>query len=278
MGNELTSNYLYNRYTKNSRDDFVFEVNGGVGLQIVRKYKSKKIPENYRMFIKLYFKKVGDKWHVEGGVDTVENTEDHSQGWRLIFNEKSYFQKPTNYYFGSNENITFNPNNNTIILKNKEHTITGFVDILEKNHMRDMFLFARTKQFSVLCVLHILFFLVDSRFDLSKHLWKNRESEFKAEEQQKEIIDSPDPLFHTFDIYRNLLGVFLLFILYPIYLASAILDNNYFSISNPFLIVVGLLLLYILEKVSIGLHDLTSSDIITRISRNIVELKGDIKN
>lgn len=274
----MTSNEIHQLYTKDIRDDHVFPVNGGVGLQIVRKYKSKKTPEHYRMFIKLYFKLVNNVWYVEGGVDTVENTTDHSSGWRIIFNEKFYFQKPTNYYFGSKENIIYNPNSKTITLKKKEHTVTEFVNILEKNHMRDMFLFARIKQFFVLCILHILFFLVDSRFDLSKHLWKNRESQLKTEEEQKVVIDSPDPLFHTFDIYRNLLGFFLFLILYPIYLVSTILDKNYFTISNPFLIVVGLLLLYVLEKISIWLQELTSSEIITKISRNIVELKGDIKN
>lgn len=278
MEEEIKSNRIRNNYSPDTRDDHVFEVNGGIGLQIVRRYKSKKIPENHRMFIKMYFKSLDGNWYVEGGVDTVEDAEDSTHGWRIIFNEKSYFQKPTNYYFGSKENIWFNPINNTISLKNKTHTITEFVNILEKNHMRDMFLFARTKQFSVLFILHILFFAVDSRFDLSKHIWKNRESEFKTEDQQKETIDSPDPLFHTFNIYRNLLGLFLLLILYPIYLASTILSTEFFSISNPFLIVVGLLLLYVLEKISIGLHDLTSSEVITKISRNIVELKGDIKN
>ena len=275
---EITSNYLYRNYIRNTRDDHVFEVKGGVGLQIVRKYKSKKIPENHRMFIKMYFKVVDNQWYVEGGVDTVESTDDHSQGWRIIFNETSYFQKPTSYYFGSNENIIFNPTNNTVSLKNKEHTITDFVDILEKNHMRDMFFFARTKQFFVLGILHFLFFIVDSRFDLNKHLWTNKESQSKMEGPQQEQNHSPDPLFHTFDIYRNLLGTFLLLILYPTYLVSKILDTNYFSISNPVLIIIGLLILYILEKISKVLHELTSRDLITKISRNIVEMKGDIKN
>jgi hypothetical protein len=54
MENELTSAYLNKNYTRDTRDDHVFEVNGGVGLQIVRKYKSKKIPDNHRMFIKMY--------------------------------------------------------------------------------------------------------------------------------------------------------------------------------------------------------------------------------
>ena len=144
--------------------------------------------------------------------------------------------------------------------------------------MRDMFFFARTKQFFVLCILHILFFIVDSRFDLSKHLWTNRESQSKLEQQKPETNHSPDPLFHTFDIYRNLLGVFLLLILYPVYLVSKNLTPEVFTISNPFLIVIGLLSLYVLEKISKGLHEFASSDHITKISRNIVEMKGDIKN
>ena len=78
MEKEISSNYLYRNYTKDTRDDHVFEVKGGVGLQIVRKYKSKKIPDNHRMFIKMYFKVVNDKWYVEGGVDTVENNDDNS--------------------------------------------------------------------------------------------------------------------------------------------------------------------------------------------------------
>jgi hypothetical protein len=172
----------------------------------------------------------------------------------------------------------FDPKSRLISLKKKNHTITEFINVLEKNHMRDMFLFARTKQFLVLAILHTLFFLVDSRFDLSKHLWKNKESQFKIEQGKEEVLHSPDPLFHTFDIYRNLLGIFLLIILYPVYLVSNILSNDYFTISNPFLIVVGLLILYVLEKTSKGLHEFTSSDVIMKISRNIVEMKGDIKN
>lgn len=280
MDRNITSPLIRSLYVLNDRDEQVFELSDHPGIQVVRAYgdRSKELVDK-RMFIKFALLQEKGKWVIVGGVDMVKNKSSEEDGWLVVTERKGFLQKPSSFFLTKSDDIYFNPETNNIIFENENYSVTEFINLLEKNHLRDMFLKSRILNFFRTMLLHNLFFLSDSRFDLFDYLFENKERVFSMEARGKVEVPPPqDPLFHYFDIYKNLFGFSVLFFLLPLCFLSARWEDNYFSATNPFLLFLLIFILYLLDKLSIFLRFLLKTDFVKRIARASIELKGKIKH
>ena len=273
----MNSSELHGLYNKIDRDVSIYELNDYVGLQVIREYPSsfKKLLGS-KMFINFYLLEEDNKFFIQGSVDIVkENKEYGASSWSIETSKGLIIQKPTNYSFRKSENILFIQGVNRIFFKDKYFTVNEFIDILEKNHLKDMFLLSRFSNLIKIILLHILFFLVDSKYE--KFKWIFKEGNLNPEEV-KPASKNPDPLFHYFFIYKNILGLFmLLFIFFSFYLSVKI-SYDYFTVSNPFILIFALFLLYVLEKFSFWLHKIISStDFVKNTSLSSLEVNSSLK-
>lgn len=276
---EVTTAALRALYKEDERDEHVFELKDSSGLQIVRKYPSSLKLGEKRMFIKFFLLKKEENLYVLGGVDTVSDNKD-GFGWTIQSSKAIFLQKPTNYFFGETEDIHFDPVENKVIFKNSKYPLNGFIDLLEKNHLRDMFLFSRFVNFFKIGFLHFLYFLADSKFKKFDHLFENRKSVYQPASIKTEgSVSSPgDPLFHYFHIYKNLLGFFVFLLLLPTFIFSLCLSEKYFTVTNPFLLILSLFILFALDKVSATLsHVLLETSFVQSVTRSALEQRGSLK-
>lgn len=280
MTNKITSKELANLFEKTERDEYVFELTDYPGIQIIRKY-----PTSFsdfidkRMFIKFILLYEDDGCYVSGGVDTVKNKKESESGWTIEFTSKSFFQRPTNYNFWKSEDIHFLPETNRVTFKNKEYSLSEFISLLEKNHLRDMFWLSRFVNYFKLAFLHILFFFSDAKFKKFDHIFKRDETTSSIrKEKVKPASERADPLFHYFYVYKNLFGATLLICLPILYILSICLPETYFTISNPFLLFLALFLFFSLEKLSDFLfYLLVETEFVQKIARSALESKGKLK-
>lgn len=277
----ITSSYIHGLYTKIQRDEYIFELNDYPGIQIIRKYESSlKDMLEKRMFIHFHLREENNEWHVEGGIDVVKNkTNEKDNGWTMEFPKGVLSQKPTNYFFGKSENILLDTNGDKVVFKNTKYSLNDFIDLLEKNHLRDMFLLSRFTNLTKFGFLHILFRLCDSRYKKLNYIFNRKEHQTNL---QQEVIEAPskqsDPFFKYFFIYKNMIGTAIILSLTPLFYLSICLPSSYFTISNPFLLFSVLLYLFFLEKLSNFLFNLlTGTDFVQKITRSAVELKGNLK-
>lgn len=278
MNNLISSKELKSLYNLTDRDDDIFELNDITGIHIIRKYKDNFINlKNDRMFIKLYIPDK-EKLYVQGAVDRVKSKDANGSDFYTIVypTEKLKYKKPTSFFFGEDEGIKFDNSSNKVIFRKKEFTLNEFVDLMEKNHYRDMFLFSRIVRSIRIFSIKLLFFLIDSKYEEFDYIWRDRATSSQTSEKIKSASSKADPLFHYFYIYKNLLGLFFLLLAFPIFYLSLCLSTHYFTISNPFIIFLSLFILYILEKISDWLYKITSNgEFIHKMSNPT--LKGRIK-
>lgn len=280
MNNIITSKKLSSLFKKTDRDEYVFELVDYPGIQIIRKYPEYLSNfDDKRMFIKFILINENDTWYVGGGVDTVKNKKENESGWAIEFPSGFLFQKPTNYSFWKAKDARFDPQTESIVFKDKKYTLDQFVVLLEKNHLRDMFLRSRLWSYLKLAFLHVLFFLSDSKFKKFDHVFKREErTSVLREEKVKPVSEKADPLFHYFHIYKNLFGITILALLPILYMLSICLPVGYFTVSNPFLLFVALFLFFSLEKLSNFLfYLLTSTGFVQMVARAALESKGNLK-
>lgn len=280
MENAITSQKLNSFFTKTNRDDYVFELTDYPGIQIIRKYPA-TLPsfQDKRMFIKFVLINESDVWYVGGGVDTVKNKQAHESGWTIEYPLGLLLQKPTNYSFWKAKDARFNILTNIIDFKNKKYTLDQFISLLEKNHLRDMFLLNRLWNYLKLVFLHILFFFSDSRFKKFEHIFKREErTSILKEEKVKSASEKADPLFHYFYIYKNLFGITILVMLPILFTLSICLPEEYFTVSNPFLLSAALFLFFLLEKLSdLLFYLLTGTDFVQKVTRSALESRGSLR-
>jgi hypothetical protein len=276
----ISSSEIKALYTQIGQDEHVFELNDYPGIQIVRKYPTTlKDLIDKRMFIKFVLLQQGGQWRIEGGVDIVKNKKDkEDSGWTIEFPKGTFVQRPTNFYFGKTEEINFDFSQDKVVFKNKNYTLNEFIDLLEKNHLRDMFLWSRITNLVKFSFLHILFFLSDSRYKKFNYIFNKQERLSTLEEGVMPASEKADPLFHYFYIYKNLLGFTIFIFLVPLYLLSISLSETHFTASNPFLLFSALFLLYVLEKISdLLFYALSTADFVQRITKSTLELRGRLK-
>lgn len=284
----VTSEKIESLYTKTSEDDYVYKILSNSqdipgGINIIRRYK--KLSDNLsdkRMFIRFYLVENNGKFHVQGGVDMVINkinVNDH--GWTVETPKGGLIQRPTNFNLSKSDGILFDIKEDKIFFKNNLYDINSFVDILEKNHLRDMFLLGRLKNYLKIGLLYSLFYLSDSRFKKSKSGYFIDDESLRLQTKEKgagQEIKNPDPLFHYFEIYKNLLGLAILILLFPLFYLSLHLPGLYFTVTNPFLLFFSLFFLFLLEKLSKFLsYVLLKTKFVSRVTLSTLEMKGKLK-
>lgn len=277
----ITSSRIHSLYNQIERDNHIFELSDYPGIQIVRKYQaSSKGLVDKRMFIRFALLSEEGQWHVEGGVDIVKNKgSEQGSGWTIEFPKGTFVQRPTNYNFGKSEEIYFDTKQSKIIFKNRNYSLNEFIDLLEKNHLKDMFLWSRITSIMKLCFLHIVFFLSDSRYKKFNYIFNKQENLSTLKEDVRPASEKADPLFHYFYIYKNLLGFTILVSLVPLFIISTYLPDSYFTVSNPFLLFSALFMLFFLEKMSdLLFYILSTTNFVQKITRSALELRGKLKN
>ncbi|MBP9701968.1 MAG: hypothetical protein KBD47_03260 [Candidatus Pacebacteria bacterium] len=273
------SNSIKNLYIKDGRDIFLFELKDAEGIQVVRRYKNQDIiQDNKVMFITVYLKKGA----VHGSVScVVYDPNDENLRWTMVAPSSVIFQRPTSYDFGRGDDIHFDPIKKVINFESIEYSVNDFIDLLELNHLRDMFFWSRLAALVKTSLLHILFFLADSKYDKMKVLIRRSEgiSNIKEVDEGPKVKQPDDPLFKYFRIYKNFFGFIVFILLFPLSILSICLNAAYFTISNPFLLFLSLLLFYIMEKLS-GLleHALSRTNFVQSITKQTFQLKGRVKH
>lgn len=276
----MESSTIRAEYVGNSRDTDVFNVTDARGIQIIRKYPD-SYPElkDLRMFIKFFLNDENGETYVNGGVDMVKTPENASfGGWTIVTSEKKWRQKQTNYSFWNSEDIRFDRSSKRVNFRGVPMSIGEFVDQMERNHLSDMFLFSRIKGTLLHALLHVFFFLGDAKYDRYGVLWQNERGIQQPQDNRvKPATDKPDPLFHYFPIYRNLLGVITTLLLAPLYFWSISLDTNFFSVSNPFIVASFFMLLFLLSIFSEFWFKFLTSDHLKALSLATIEFRGKLK-
>lgn len=281
MDQKITPLELRNLYIPSDRDEHIFELSEDMGLQIVRKYSQSfpKLAEE-RMFIKFYIKDENGIGYVHGGVDIVKKSESNDSQWVIQYPEGILFHKRSNFNFWKSEDIHFDYDKKLVIFKGTEYSLNEFVDFLEKNHFRDIFLFSRLKNYMIISFLHILFFLSDTKYNKIDYIFiRGEKSSIPKDQETKIISEKADPLFHYFNIYKNLFGLTIILLLPFLFHLSILLNEKYFSVTNPLLVFIAILLLYFLEKISNLLYiTLTKTDFVQKMTEKTLELKGNLKD
>lgn len=243
-------------YQKVSDDENVTEISDAVGIIIVRKYNkdSEYFKDGKKMFIKLYLR---DAFLV-GGIDMVE--EKKNGIYTIIFDNKKYKKKFTSFFFGQEEKIKFNPENNKVLVRRKnksiEFRLNDFVDLLAKNHLSDRLFWIRKKNYLKRIILRILFFLIDDKYNYVDYYHEIHENKIGDIEREKEIKIGKEPFFNYFKIYKNMLFILSILLFFALILIKkyGFPDGGNFSMSNPILLFLFVIILFLLHYFSSLLH------------------------
>lgn len=238
-------------YERGSIDESVIPFSDEVGFSLIRLYPEGTAyhADGMRMFIKVAVPATGFFYDVSM-TKPEKRGEDLSY---VITDGENYRHKVTNFFSGDGEFIFDKSEKKVIHSPSKqEFTLNEFVEILSRNHLRDLLFWKRKKNAVVNTFLQFLFWLSDKHYDRVKtaidkyHLERN---ETYSDESQKNI----DPFFKYFLISRNTLfgGLVIAF-------CSAVLFSEYklisdFTVANPLIVLAFFLLLSFCEKISIWL-------------------------
>ena len=243
-------------YQKVSDDKNVTKISDAVGITIVRKYNkdSEYFKDGKKMFIKLYLRDV----FLVGGIDMVE--EEENGIYTIISDNKKYKKKFTNFFFGPEEKIKFNPENNKVLVRRKnksiEFRLNDFVDLLVKNHLSDRLFWIRKKNYLKRIILRILFFVTDDKYNYVDYYHEIHENKIGDIEKEKEIKIGEEPFFNYFKIYKNMLFILSILLFFALILIKkhGFLDGGNLSMSNPILLFLFVIILFLLHYFSSFLH------------------------
>lgn len=271
---KITSSEIYELYTRNERDYDITEYVDASGIQVVRNYKNPAAKfSDKKMFIKFY---INENNLISVGVDMVEKSR-IGEGWSIV-NTKDY-RGISNYMSFENKDLTFNSKPFKIFFKDKGFTINEFVDFLEKNHHRNMYLKSRFKNYIINKFLHIIFFCVDRKYDKLKYLY----NEVYARTEPSVKINIPeqkiDPLFRFFYLHKNMFS-FILGLGLPITWYFSNLESGYdFSIQNPFLIFLTMSTFLVVEGLGKYLVNAISNkdSFVVKLAKLSLQEKGKLK-
>ena len=139
----ITSEKFFNLYQRVSNDEGVIKISGATGITIIRKYdeNSRYFKDGKKIFLKFYVR----DGYITGSVELAQKNED---GTYTTFDSSKPYEHPfTNFFFGKEENITFNNDKQKILIKRKNKTyefnINDFVELLIKNHLTDRLFWKR---------------------------------------------------------------------------------------------------------------------------------------
>jgi hypothetical protein len=247
---KVNSEQFKDLYLPQPGDETIISFRGeDIGFSLVRLYPQDTLyyKDGKRIFLKLALIKEGLFWSVE------MTTPQEEEGKRIyvISEGEEYKKRVTNFFSDKSDPFVFDFDNKKILhaKSGKSFSVNEFVDILVFNHLSDRMAMKRILNFLVETLLMIIFWLIDKRYDkirVSVDLFHVRRGKKVLENGEK----NTEPFFKYFSMSRNMVFALLalsFFIAIPI---QPIWSFGEFTLSNPFIVLSFLLLLFIGEKVS----------------------------
>ncbi len=254
----MDSSELLKLYTKKERDEKTVGFIDGVGFSIIRDYpeETKYFEDNMKMFIKVSVE--GEK--ISYSVNMTEPKGEEPEISYSITDGDKYKKRVTNYYSSGeverDREFEFTADKKVKVLKTgKEISINDFVEVLESNHLSDRMFWKRKLNTLNELILKFVFWLAnkkyESRAQLSIDIYHFQQGTKEELVKQKDI----EPFFNYFYISKNLLFSVLLIS----FIGGVISWQNWpfgdFSASNPILILLIFLTLFMLEIISLALQE-----------------------
>lgn len=274
---EITSEIFLNLYKKTSKDEEIVKISDAPGITIIRKYDeiTKYFKDGKKIFVKFYIR----DGYINGGVDMAQKNE--SGGYTTYDSTKPYKHPYTNFFFSKDENITFNNNAQTIVIKRKnkiyKFNVNDFVDLLIKNHLSDRLFWKRKINKLKIYFLTFIFWLIDQKYDWISYYRKVHDKDKNPNVTDSVNIELPaplaiDPFFKYFSIYRKILFccIFIITVVLFYFYDKANCSNSItifyslfkvenFTIANPILLfsffIVLSLLHYLSAYLKAKIHD-----------------------
>lgn len=237
-------------YSLQIPDEKITPITDAIGFTLVRSYpeNSDYSKDDRQMFIKIYLS--GDA--VCGGIDMVRKGE-NGGNYTIVSGDK-YKRRTTGFFFGSEEKLTFDVNQKKIVHEpdGLSFSISEFVGILIKNHLSDRLFWKRVKDHLANIFLKLLFWFSDKHYERIKVMLDIYRSE-RNDKPDKSDEKNIEPFFKYFFITKNILFTLLL-VTFPLSLlvSYACVFSDY-TLSNPSIVLMFFLILFILEKISIWL-------------------------
>ncbi|MEN9920897.1 MAG: hypothetical protein RL538_790 [Candidatus Parcubacteria bacterium] len=235
------SDRIFQAYSRNVRDEEVYQYADVSGIQVIRKYKNPELSEK-RQFIKFYLDTDGS---ICLGVDMVIRNK--SDTWTI--QDSSKFKKISNYLSYGEKEFSFNEDKLLLSYKNKQYNVTDLIDFLEKNHHSDMFRLSRLRNRGISILLSLIFFYVDRKYERMKYLFSNSRGVTSTNVEINFSRPKPDPLFKFFHLFKNPFAFTLGFSLPITWQLSVQLDPTYFTVQNPFFVFLTLSIFLVLEGI-----------------------------
>ncbi len=250
---------------KTKRGEILIPFTKGRGIGLIKKYKNEIVPikDNKRIFIKIFLSKENV---VNGTIDMIDFDKKRDDAYVITDDPNKYGRKITNFSFGEEENLFLSKEKGVFVkTKNKYISINNFVDVLIKNHLSDKLFLKRKINQLIDYLIKFIFWLDNQRYEPSTiFLIKNGLG--KHEEKNKPKTETPEPFFKYFYIKKNFLLSLLLMslIIISTFIIRLECSDNHFgysiflnlSLSNPVVILVFIVFLFIAEKISSKLDSL----------------------
>lgn len=287
----MDAKYLASLYKKQIYDELVTPFDSEAGFSVVRLYPNslQYHKDGKRIFIKIA---VSDD-ALFYGVDMVNPEKKENGDIRYaIVDSGKYKNKVTNFVSGSDESeFYFDIKENNIIYKKtgKKFTLNEFIDILERNHLRDR-LFIKKKLNSVVnIILRIIFILSNRHYDkIEAYLDRSFR---KYTNETIEDHKSTEPFFKYFNIPKNSILLFLVmsllilvtitYLLKTCSIEQPIYPLDDLTLSNPIVILLLFIGLFFTEKISVAVDKRINSflrpDQSSDSNRNFIEKLHDFQ-
>ncbi len=248
-------------YKKQESDESLTPFNNEIGFSLVRLYPKDTAyyNNNLRMFIKVALLEQGLFY----GVDMTKPENEGNKISYIIVEDKEHKNKTTNFtsIVGDKE-FVFDKSKNKIVhtKTRKEFDLNEFIKILVKNHLSDRMYWKRKLNFIVNLILKTIFWLADKHYEKVQVLIDKYHfsKENKTATEEKESFE---PFFKYFYISRNFIFTILL-VTFIVAIISSIFPRALpfkhvwgvlfgdFSLSNPFVVLLIVLVLFSAEKLS----------------------------
>jgi len=292
----MDGNTIFKEYKKEVGDEKVTPYKDADGFSIVRMYPSKNkcFSKTQRIFIQI----VNSEHGIVYNVNMTELLTDGDETEYSIVGEGKHKNKVTNYYSDRADcEFRFDSSKNIVIHQKtqKEFSANEFVEILVSNHLADRLCWKRKLNWVAAKTLQIFFWLSDKQYEKTKvslDIYHYKKGEGKINTEQKNI----EPFFKYFYISKNIVIVILLVsLVLGIFFQEKWMYGD-FTLSNPVLILLFFIILFLCEKLSILLDKMIKDflqqqetpyyerkvNLIERIHnyqfRNKFDLKIDIKH
>ncbi len=239
-----------NLYTLGATDESITPFENEVGFSLIRKYPEGTAyqKDDKRMFIKIAVLERGFFYE-------VNMTKPEKRGENIsyvITDGEEYKQKVTNFISDGSE-FTFNDTTKKIVHcpTNKIFTMNELVEILAANHLSDRLFLKRIWNEAINGLLKFLFWLSDAHYErirvmIDKHRYERGEN-LSSRDEKKNI----EPFFKYFYISKNILFSTLLITFPSAFFLGYLWTFGEFSLSNPSLVLLFFLILFLCEKISI---------------------------